>query len=146
MISLVGGNPQYHSEIFFYCAYALSSTPSSQIIPFFSFLDPIVSSFIYREKKQKVRLSLIMSKRKFKLPCHCVLSDCQHSQRLWRSTAESHCHAQQQRDDHHYWRNTEEKKLSQTSITQFNSSGSKVERLLEKIHSTRGEHCLELLI
>ena len=69
---------------------------------FLRFLDPIVSSLTHRGKKQKVRLSLIMSKRKFKLPCHYVLSDCQHSQRLWRSTAESHCHAQQQRDDHHY--------------------------------------------
>ena len=41
---------------------------------------------------------------------------------------------------------TLKKKLSQTSITQFNSSGSKVKRLLEKIHSTREELCLELLI
>ena len=41
---------------------------------------------------------------------------------------------------------TLKKKLSQTSITQFNSSGSKVERLLEKNNSTREELCLELLI
>ena len=80
----------------------LSSTSFFQIIPFFRFLDPIMSSLTHRGKKHKIGLSLIMSYRKFKLPCHCVLSDCQHSQRLLRSTAESHYHAQQQRDDHHY--------------------------------------------